>query len=127
MKLELDILEESVSIHRFCHDSTIPLSVYRSSFFSISRTAEELSVVCDSSIRLQSDKSETGWKIIKVCGPLDFSETGVLAALTDPLAAAKIAVFAVSTFDTDYILIKPEHMAGARNVLERAGFRFVRS
>lgn len=125
MKLDLAILEESLSIHRFSQGSTIPSSVYQSGFFSISGTPGELSIVCDSSVALQSDRVETGWKIIKVCGPLDFSLTGVFAALTEPLAAARIPVFAVSTFDTDYILVKSENMADARNALERAGFRFV--
>lgn len=125
MKLELDIFEKSVSIHRFSRRSVIPPGVYQSAFFSISKTPEELSVVCESSITLQSDESEPGWQIIKVCGPLDLSLTGVLAAIADPLAAAQIPIFAVSTFETDYILVKSEHIADARQILERSGFRFV--
>ncbi len=125
MKLELEILETSVSVHRFSHDSIIPQTVYRSPFLTISRTAEELSIVCDSSIMLESEGAETNWHIIKVRGPLDFSLTGVFTAITGPLAAAQIPVFAVSTFDTDYFLVKSDHIAAARNVLEETGFKFL--
>ncbi len=125
MTLELSILEGSVSVHRFPFDSHIPLSVYRSAFLSISRTPDELSIVCDSSIPLQAEQSQSGLLIIKVIGPLDFSLTGVLAAISAPLADAKIPIFAVSTFDTDYILVKSETIDASRYVLEQAGFRFV--
>ena len=64
---------------------------------------------------------ESGWRALKVLGPLPFSLTGVLAALTLPLAQAGISLFAVSTFDTDYVLIKSENFSRAVHVLQAAG------
>lgn len=125
MHVDLSILEAPVSIHRYSCDSPVPPDVYRSRFLSISRTPDELSIVCDSSILLKSDQTEAGWHVVMVVGPLDFELTGVLAAIIAPLATAKIAIFAVSTFDTDYILVKSVNVASARTVLEEAGFRFV--
>lgn len=66
---------------------------------------------------------ETGWRCLKVSGPLDFGLTGILASLAAPLAAAKIPIFAISTFDTDYVMVKAEHLARALEVLRAAGHR----
>jgi hypothetical protein len=126
MKLFLKILDDTLTVHRFPGASPVPSEALRSRFYSISRTADELSVVCDSTISLNSDRCEPGWGVIQVAGPLDFSLTGILAAITMPLAEAGITVFAVSTFDTDYILVKKEALKRAQEVLEKAGCLFAR-
>jgi uncharacterized protein len=71
----------------------------------------------------QEVRAEGGWRCLKVQGPLDFALTGILAALTAPLAAAGIAVFAVSTYDTDYLLLKAENLHRAAEALRGAGHR----
>jgi len=99
--------------------------VLTSDFYSISRTKEELSIVCHASIQIESDKSETGWSCIKVMGPLDFEWTGILANLSQTLSDAGISMFALSTYDTDYILIKAEKLEAAKTVLLASGHRII--
>lgn len=93
-----------------------------SSFFSITRTTEELSIVCEEKVLPAEVKAERGWRMFKVAGPLDFSLTGILASIATPLANAKVSLFAISTFNTDYVLIKAADLAAATDVLRSAGF-----
>ena len=91
-------------------------------FFFLSRTDEELSLVCSvKSIPKNSTHAETDWSMFRVCGVLDFSLTGILASLSGTLADAKIGIFAVSTYNTDYILVKAEHLPRAMEALRTAG------
>jgi hypothetical protein len=122
--LNLRVLDGLFTVHRFAADHEVPAAVQTSAFYTISHTAEELSIVCDAALALASEKAETGWSCIKVAGPLDFGLTGVLAAAAVPLAAAGISIFAVSTFDTDYILVKADRLKQAREVLAAAGHIF---
>ncbi len=124
MKLNLCILEDLFTIHRLSPKSKIPNQVYQSHFYSISKTDEELSIVCPSSVSLIAEKSEAGWSCIKILGPLDFSLSGILANISSVLAKAKISIFAISTFDTDYILVKSEKLSIAKKTLERAEYVF---
>jgi hypothetical protein len=121
---KLSVLEGPYTIHRFSANDGIPKEVYRSEFYSVTRSEEELSIVCASSLLLHSEKSETGWSCIKVLGPLDFSLTGILADILAVLARAEISIFAISTFATDYILIKSEHLPLAREALVASGYTF---
>ena len=124
MKLQLNILEHHFTIHRFPANHEIPNQVYESQFYSISKTDEELSIVCNSTIQVNSEKSDTDWSCIKVEGPLDFSLTGILAEISTILAEAEISIFAISTFDTDYILVKSEKLPFAKKVLLKSGYIF---
>ena len=124
MKLKLSVLEDLFTIHRFAPDNEIPKEVCKGQFYSISRTDEELSIVCSSSVVLGSKRSETGWACIKVLGPLDFSLTGILADISKALAKAKISIFAISTFDTDYILLKSVKLQTAITALKKAEYIF---
>ncbi len=124
MKLDLDILDGSFSIHRPSPDDEIPDQLYQSQFYSITRTDDEISVVCSSSVHLDSERSETGWSCMKVLGPLDFSLTGILADISSVLAKAEISIFAISTFDTDYILVKSEKLQAAKKALQQAEYTF---
>ena len=90
-------------------------------FVSVTRTAAELSIVCDEKKVPADSRAEKGWRALKVAGPLAFTQIGVLSALAGPLAAAGIAVFVVSTFDTDYLFVKEERLSEAVKVLETAG------
>jgi len=69
-------------------------------------------------------QAEKGWRCLKLHGPLDFSLTGILAALATPLAEAGISIFAISTYDTDYILVRDKDLARARSVLAECGHVF---
>lgn len=126
MKLKLSVIGSSFTIHRFPPSHEIPNQVYESEFHTISKTADELSIVCSSSIQLNSEKSETGWSCIKVVGPLHFSLIGILAKISAVLAEAEISIFAISTFDTDYILIKSEKLPLATEALLASGYAFIK-
>jgi len=124
MELQLTILENGFTIHRFSPNQNVPNQVYESPFYSISKTDDELSIVCTSTTQLKSDKSESGWSCIRVVGSLDFSLTGILAKISAILAEAEISIFAISTFDTDYILVKSEKLPSAREALLADGYAF---
>lgn len=91
-------------------------------FWFLGRTDEELSLVClAASVPEDADRTESGWSMLRVEGPLDFSLTGVLAGLSGRLADAGIPLFAVSTYNTDYILVKTERLSDAIAALRAAG------
>jgi hypothetical protein len=102
-------------------ETTIPEWATSSKFFSITRSADELSVVCDETRVPVGTQAEGGWACIHLHGPFPFQMTGVLAAILNPLAATEIGIFAVSTFDTDYILIKSDKVQAAEQALRAAG------
>jgi len=92
------------------------------SFFSLTRTPTECSYVTeDYLVPPEATAVNAGWRALMVHGPLDFSLTGVLASIAEPLAAAGVSIFAVSTFDTDYVLIQESHLASAMDALRAAG------
>lgn len=119
--ISLTLLEETFTIHRLDPDSVLLPDVYHNSFLSVTRTQDELSLVLPEYVEITSDKVETGWACFKVAGPLDFGQVGILSALTGVLAKAGVPVFALSTFDTDYILVKREQVEAAVEALTSAG------
>ena len=124
MRLQLSILENLFTIHRFPANHKIPNQVYENEFYAISKTKNELSIVCNSTTQLSSEKSESGWSCIKINGILDFSLTGILSKISTILAEAEISIFAISTFDTDYILVKSEKLPFAKKALLVYGYKF---
>jgi len=124
MKLNLSVLEDLFTIHRISSDNEIPMQVFDGTFYNITKTEEELSIICSSSVLLDSESSETGWSCIKVLGRLDFNLTGILADILAILAESKISIIAISTFDTDYILVKSKKLQGATKALLRAQYTF---
>ena len=122
--LVLSLLEETFSIHRLALDASLPEAVSECDFYSLSKTAEEFSLVCPQHLSVTSEKRNPDWKCLKVAGPLDFKLTGILSGIADVLAEEKISIFTISTFDTDYILIKREYLTTAISALENAGYHF---
>ena len=122
-KHTLTILPEILSICRLDKDAAIPAWALASRFFSLTKTAEELSVVAPQAQVPEGVKRDAGWRCLKVEGPLDLSATGVLASLTGPLAEEGISVFAVSTYDTDYLMVKQKNLKKAVLVLSRNGYQ----
>lgn len=92
-------------------------------FRSITSTGDELSIVCDSSAVPPGVLCEAGWRAFKIAGPLDFALTGILASIAGPLAEAGVSIFAISTYDTDYVLVKETNVGKAVLVLHAAGHR----
>lgn len=91
------------------------------SFLSITRTSDELSIVCPENEVPEGAKVDGGRRAMKVEDPLDLSMVGVLASITTPLAEAGVCIFVVSTFDTDYVLVKEANLEEAVSALEGAG------
>jgi hypothetical protein len=123
----LILLPGMLAICRLEATASIPEWATLRPFWSMTRTEEELSLVCPEAHVPQGVKRETGWRALKVEGPLDFSLTGILASLTAPLATEKISVFAVSTYDTDYLLVKEERLAQAIRALREEGYEIKES
>ena len=121
--LMLSLLPDTLAVCRLAPDAEVPAWAWRGEPASVTRTRDELSIVCRADVVPQGVRVEPGWRCLKVRGPLDFALTGILAALTAPLAAAGVPVFAVSTFDTDYLLVKTESLDRATEVLRGAGHR----
>ena len=88
---------------------------------AVTRTPDELSVICAESAVPAATPAERGWRCLQVQGPLSFQQTGILAALTLPLADAHMPLLAFSTYDTDYLLVREQHLAAALATLEAAG------
>ena len=124
VNLVLSVLSDTFTIHKLSLDASIPKEIMKSNYCSVSKTENELSVVCSEVIEVQSLQSSIGWKCIKVKGPLDFNLTGILAGISDILTKGNISIFAISTFDTDYILIRSQDLSSARNKLRKAGYKF---
>jgi len=122
LSIVLILLSTPLSICKLGPTSAIPPWAIRSSFFSISRTADELSIVCPTENVPQGTTQEKGWIAYKVQGTLDFSLTGILFSIAKPLADEKISLFAISTYNTDYILVKETQKEKSNQALQKAGF-----
>ena len=125
-QLTLAVLGDTLAICRLPNDAPLPDWALRGEFFAITRTPDELSIVCRQSLVPESVKCESDWRGLKVVGTLDFSLTGILASLAVPLAEANISIFAISTYDTDYLLVKETNLENAIAVLTAAGHRITR-
>jgi GNAT superfamily N-acetyltransferase len=119
--LKLVPLEGYYAVCRLDADTPLPGWAPGGPFVSLTRTADELSVVCRQEAVPPGVRSEPGWRCLRVAGTLDFALVGVFASLVGPLADAGISAFAVSTFDTDYLLVKGECLVKAAEVLRRRG------
>lgn len=122
--LTLEILDYDLSVCRLLMGA-VPEWAVAGEFFSVTRRVDaELSVVCETRFVVEGVEAEHGWRAFAVVGPLDFSLTGILARLSAVLADAEISIFAVSTYDTDVILVKADRLEAAVQALETAGYRF---
>jgi hypothetical protein len=121
--MKLSLLPGRFGICRLDPSAPLPGWALAGAFWSLTRTADELSVVCDEAAIPAGVTHAPGWRCLKVEGPLDFALTGVLLSLAAPLAEAGISLFVVSTYDTDYLLVREEDFSSAQRVLEEAGHR----
>jgi hypothetical protein len=123
--LKLQVLGESMAICRMEAKLPLPDWACEGDFYSITRSSEELSIICPADIIPTGVKADSGWHAIKVVGPLDFSLTGVLSSLLEPLAAANISILSLSTYDTDYVFVRTEVLEDALQVLQTAGHQLI--
>lgn len=123
-QLTLTLLSEEFAICRLPPDAPQPAWASAGSFASVTRTREELSVTCVASAAPEGVLTQRGWRCLKVEGPFALETTvGVLAALAGPLASAGVSVYVISTYDTDYLFVREEQLARARDTLSQAGHR----
>lgn len=119
--MKLTLFRERLAVCRLPADSTLP-QWPAGGFISITRTPGELSVVCEESSVPNEVVAERGWRALQLEGPIPFDVTGVAASLTAPLAANAISLFLISTYDTDWLLVKEAALDRAIAALGTAGF-----
>jgi uncharacterized protein len=123
--LTLKLVNNLFGVCRLEYNAEIPEWTHRGEFISITRTRDELSIVCLQKSIPEGIKFESDWRILKIEGPLDFSLIGILASISTILAEKEISIFAISTYDTDYILIKEDKINIAINALIDAGYYII--
>lgn len=121
MRLNLHLLDHRLAICRLAPAGELPAWATAGPLTSITRAATELSVVCPESAVPEGTKSVTGWRVFQVEGVLDFALTGILASLAQPLAEAGVSLFALSTYNTDYVLVQEKNLERAIEALTAAG------
>jgi hypothetical protein len=119
-KLQLRAHRQRLAIARLKPSASIPGWV-GGDFWSCTRTASELSIVCTERSVPHHIEADKGWVALEVLGPLALSEVGILAAIANPLGAAQVSIFVVSSYDTDYILVREQQLGDAIAALEAAG------
>jgi uncharacterized protein len=120
-RLKFRSLPDAYAIVRLAPNIPVPDWAAKGDFTSITRTAEELSIVCPANNLPPHMHSSRPWVCLKLEGPFSFSETGVLLSFLEPLWSTGVPIFAISTYDTDYVLIKEEFAGMAVNALRHAG------
>ncbi len=119
---KLSLLSDTYAVCRLGRDDDVPHWAQYGEFLSVTRTADELSIVCPRDSVPPDIVTEAPWRCLKLEGPLDFALVGVIAAITAPLADAGIGVFTISTYDTDYLLVKEGDLARTIEILNESGF-----
>jgi uncharacterized protein len=120
--MKLYVLDELYAIVRLEPDADLPTWLRGGNFWSATRTDSELSLVCREEDVPPDASAERGWCALELAGPLDFSLTGVVAALVTPLAEAEVPIFILSTFETDYLLVREHDLHRSVEALTDAGY-----
>jgi hypothetical protein len=121
MALILHFIPGEFAVCRLPPDVPVPAWAGSAVFCSVTRTADELSVVCPAGQVPPGAKHERGWRLLKLDGPFDFGAIGILASVLTPLATAGVSALAIASFDTDHILVKATRLSDALRALEAAG------
>ena len=124
-KQTLSVLPNKFTIHSLSVDAEIPSKVFKSSLYFIGKTHDELSIVVPESVNIKSDESDVDWRVLEVLGPLQLSMVGIMAQIGNVLASATVSIFVVSTFETDFFLVKQKDLEIATNALEKDGYKVI--
>jgi hypothetical protein len=124
-QLKFRVLSGAYAIVRLNPDAVLPEWAARGEFTSVSRTGDELSVVCPTAHVPSNIPSPHRWVVLKLEGPFPFSVTGVLVSFLQPLSSNKVPIFAISTYDTDYVLVQEEYREAALELLQGAGHQLI--
>jgi len=117
----ISVLKDDYVVCRLNAFDGVPIGMLDHPLSSITRTAEELSIICPASYAPENSDCEENWKCFKIHGPLPINEVGIISTLTSQLASADISVFVLSTYETDYILIKKMNLEKAVKLLSVNG------
>jgi uncharacterized protein len=120
-RLTVDLRPGVYALSRLPAGSGLPALSAPDAFISVTSTPDEISVVSPAGLAPSGAKVDEGWRLLTVRGPLEFTLTGIMASLAGTLAAAGVPIFAVSTFDTDHILVKEADLERAIKALREAG------
>ena len=123
--LTMKLLKEKYGICRLDKAELIPQWTTVSDFFSVTKTSDELSIVCNENNIPSGIKCEKNWRVLKIEGPLDFSLIGIIASISSILEQKSISIFAVSTYDTDYILVKDKDIDNAIDALINENYEVI--
>lgn len=123
--MQLEILYNKLKVVKLKANETVPEIVFKQKFYSITKTDEELSIVVEEDINIPSESIEYNWRAIKIVGTLDFTLIGILSKISTILAQAGISIFAISTYNTDYILLKADKLLKASEILKQSGYEFI--
>jgi uncharacterized protein len=115
--LNLKVIPGSFAVVQLPADAEVPSWAYGPGFFTVTRTDEELSVLCLADRVPEEQVGERGWACLQLVGPFEFSLTGILLSVLEPLAQAGVGIFAISTYNTDYVLVKHGQLATAVEAL----------
>ena len=123
-QLHLTIMAGEFAVCRLSPELvTIPTWAFAGHWYTFSRTDDELSITCPAALVPNDVQHERDWALLRLTGPIPFTMTGILAAILTPLAARQIPIFAISTFDTDYVLVRTPDLARTIDALREAGHR----
>jgi hypothetical protein len=122
-KLSFIILRETFAISRLDKDAPIPDWAFQGGLFSITRTKDELSILCPQINVPKGVICNQGWSCLKVKGPLDLSSTGIISSIVATLERENISLFSISTYDTDYVMVKERDLERAILALTEAGHK----
>ena len=123
-KLQFYLLNDKFSVNKLAQFAEIPAILARGEMVFVSRTDEELCIICPEFMAPNNVQQELGWRCLKVEGTVKLQEVGVLASILQPLSEAGVPVFTVSTFNTDYVFVMDEHLVNVVHALQKAGHQF---
>lgn len=125
ISMKLEVMSKSCSLYKIDENREVPRSIYQASFFSVTKTDKELSIICDSDVDISCCRKAKDLRLIRVDGSLGLNTTGIISSISDVLSLNRISFFAISTFETDYIIIEEKHLELCRSSLEQSGMEFI--
>lgn len=123
-KQTLQVLKDTFAIHSLDVSNAIPSQVLTCDVYFIAKTYDELSLVVPQRINIDAEETDHDWRVLEVLGPLNLSMVGIMAEIGGVLARAKVSIFVVSTFETDYFLVKQDSLDTAIKALKNANYTF---
>jgi hypothetical protein len=122
----LELLDKDYSVYRFNTKDVIDNKLFSNDFISITKTEDEISIVTISGTLEHFEEEEGSWKILKIIGILDFGLIGIISKISAILANHEISIFVISTYNTDYIMVKKDKLEKAINILEQYNYEIIK-